>query len=406
MLGWVSAGAAPLREALTEARAPADFARDFVTADARWHGQLTPPEGEDGNARARSLGAPEVVLLAGPYHLHPPGALLIVLPLVPLGFAHAALVWLGLSLLALAALGYGLMALVTPDGRPRALDVALMFGALLLWPPVLHNLAKGQWSIAMAALVTLGSGPRSSEAAPRRGGRVVGRGRVPEGDARAAARIPRRAPAARGRDTAELIVAAGTAAALALHSGVGPWRAWLAEIPRDVAVWQTWTANTPSLNGLFARLLAGDAFARPLIAAPARARAVNVVVSGALVAWAAVATWRTPPSRAADRALGAAWIALVVLLNPLAWTHTIVLALPALALLIGIAAPWPLVAALALLSVPRQTLAALAGPTPVAPTAAPILSLHAGALLLVVVTALGCARRERARDHGDTLAPR
>jgi hypothetical protein len=147
-----------------------------------------------------------------------------------------------------------------------------------------------------------------------------------------------------------------------------------------------------------ARLLAGGPFARPLVAAPTAARALNVCLSLALVGWAAAATWRTPPSPRASRCLGAAWLALGVLLNPLGWTHTLLLALPALALLRGLASTWTMLGALALMSVPRHTLVALAGPTPTGPAAAPILSLHAAALLLIVVTALRLARMERAPE--------
>ena len=36
-VGWSSAGLAPLREAATQALAPTDFTRDFVTAHWRVH---------------------------------------------------------------------------------------------------------------------------------------------------------------------------------------------------------------------------------------------------------------------------------------------------------------------------------------------------------------------------------
>jgi hypothetical protein len=81
-----------------------------------------------------------------------------------------------------------------------------------------------------------------------------------------------------------------------------------------------------------------------------------------------------------------------VLLNPLGWTHTLLLALPALALLHGLASRSTLLVALALMSVPRHTLAALAGPAPTGPAVAPLLSLHAAGLCLLVVTALRLAR--------------
>jgi hypothetical protein len=404
VLAWVSAGPAPLARALAEAGAPTDFVRDYVTAHARVRrGQVAPPIGEDGNAYAVSIGAPEVVLLGGPYHLHPPPALLPILALVPLGFAGAARAWLALSLVALGALAFGLLSLARPDVRPSPLAILLTFAALVLWPPVLHNLAKGQWSILMAALVTLGF-----RALERRRPRAAGAWLGAAASLKATpvlllGYVALRRPRAAATMLAVCALAVGAAL---LVSGLPPWRDWLGDMPRDVAVWQTWLPNTASLDGLFARLFAGGAFARPLVDAPALARALNAGASLALVGVVVLATHRTAtPSRGGDRALAAAWIALVVVLNPLAWTHTAILALPALALLWGLAPPWTLAVALALLSVPRETLAALAGPPPVAPAAAPLLSLHAFALLLIVFTALRCARSAPAPDLERSPAP-
>jgi len=389
-VGWCSAGLRPLAEATNEALAPTDFARDFVSA--HWHvhrGGGAPTTEAEGNAYAVSIGAPEVAPIGAPYFAHPGPALLPMLALVPLGYPRAAAAWLALSLLALGVLAFGLVALATRNTRPRAGLVAPTFLALLLWPPTLHNLAKGQWSILLAALLTLGW--RALQARrPNAAGAWVG--------AAASLKLTPLLLAGylgiRQRRAALVLVGvtvAASAAALAITGLAGP-RAWLADMPPNLAAWQTWVGNTASLNGLIARLLAGGPFARPLVAAPAAARALNLALSLALVGWAAAATWRTPPSPRADRALGAAWLALCVLLNPLGWTHTELLALPALALLYGVAPTQTLLVALALMSVPRQTLAALAGPAPVGPAAAPILSLHAAGLCLIVVTALRLAK--------------
>jgi alpha-1,2-mannosyltransferase len=391
-VGWCSAGLAPLGEAAAEALAPTDFTRDFVTAHFRaHHGRQAPPTESAGNAYAASIGAPEVVPMGGPYYLHPGPALLLMLALVPLGYRGAAAAWLALSLVALAALAFGLVALADPRGRPRWKWGAVTFLTLLLWPPSLHNLAKGQWSILLAALVTLGW-----RALAARRGAAAGAWLGAAASLKLTPLLLGGYLALRERRAAAVMVAvtaAATAGGLAV-TGVEYPRAFLTDMPRDVAAWQTWVANTASLNGLLARLLAGGPFARPLAAAPALARALNLGASLAFVTWAAAATWRAPAGSArAQRALGAAWLALAVLLNPLAWTHTALLALPSLALLRGIAPPATLLAALALMSVPRQTLAALAGPTPVGPATAPLLSLHAAGLCLIVVTALRRAAR-------------
>lgn len=389
-VAWASAGAAPALEAMAEALTPADFTRDFVTASARFHlGQTTPPEGEDGNSYARTIGAPEVALLGGPYHLHPPVALLPLLPLVPLGYRGAAMAWLALSVVALGVLARTLPELARPGRAPRRAVVAATFFGLLLWPAVLHNLAKGQWSIVLAALVAL-----ALRAMERRRPRAAGLWLGAAASLKLTPVVLLGYLLSRHRRAATTfvgVIVIGAGAGL-LVAGVGAYAAWARDMPRDVAVWQTWNANTASLNGLFARLLTSDAFARPLVAAPALARAAHLVASIALLGILGACTWRSPPSPASDRALGAAWLAALVLLNPLAWTHTQVLALPALALLVG-AVPLPtLLVPCALMTVPRQTLAVLAGPTPVGPMAAPLLSLHAFGLLLVFVLALRAAR--------------
>jgi hypothetical protein len=186
---------------------------------------------------------------------------------------------------------------------------------------------------------------------------------------------------------------AATLAATGLLSlaanGWAPWAAWLADAPRDVAAWQTWTANTVSLNGLVGRLFAGGPYARAVVEAPALARGATIALSLALVAALAAATRRA--SRADERAVFAGWGALVVLLNPLAWTHTAVLALLPLVLLARRA---PVISALVFvgLTIPRETLAALAGPAPVAPLPGLALSLHAGAVLTLYAAALVSAR--------------
>ena len=395
--GWVSAGPAPVLEVLHEAPAPTDFTRDFVSAHARLaRGRGAPPlVGEQGNAYAKSIGAPEVALWGAPYYVHPPPAFFPVAALVPLGFACAARAWLALSLAALAALAFGLVALAQPEVTPRPTTIVATFVALALWPPVLHCLAKGQWSIALAAFVTLGW-----RALERRRSRAAGAwlGAAVSLKVTPALLLGYLALRDRRATATLLAVVAGAVAASAIVSGVEPWRLWVAELPPNVAVWQTWAANTASLNGLFARLFVGGPFARPWLVAPTLARALDLAAAASLVGWTAAVTWRTPASRAGDRALGAGWIALVVLVNPLAWTHTATLALPALALLVGVAPPWPLVASFALLSVPRQTLQVLAGPLPVGPATAPLLSLHAAALVVIVVTALRCARSSVVED--------
>jgi hypothetical protein len=387
---WVSAGSEPFVGAIAGAREPIDFARDYLAAHARVHqGRGAAPIDASGNAYGVAIGVPPVVLLGAPYFVHPPAAQLFVLPLVPLGFRGAALVWLALSLIALGALAIMLVGIATHDERPRPTYVAVAFGLLALWPPVLHNLAKGQWSIFLATLVAAGW-RALDRGRPRTAGAWLGL-------AASLKATPlllfgylilrhRRAAAA----MAATVLAAGLAS-LAV-SGVEPWRVWLAAAAPNVLAWQTWVVNTASVNGLFARLFTASRFARPMLDAPQLARALTGTVVGALLAVATLSTWRAMRTPTEDRRLFALWTALAVVLNPLGWTHTAIIALVPLALLVDLAPSWALVATLVALTVPHETLAALAGPTPVAPSSGLFLSLHAAALMLLVAVGL---RRQR-----------
>ena len=91
----------PLTDAVRGARDPADFIRDYVTARARLDGgRGAPPSGESANDLGERLGTPRVLLLGGPYYLHPPPALLAVMPIAWLPW-HAA--WDGCEASASAA---------------------------------------------------------------------------------------------------------------------------------------------------------------------------------------------------------------------------------------------------------------------------------------------------------------
>lgn len=371
---WISAGATPLEGALAGAPEPTDFARDYVSVEAHVRGDV-----EVGNGYAASLGVPAVVLLDAPYYAHPPTALLALLPFAPLGFRAAALAWLCVSMVALGSLAFMLSGIVAPDRSPRVALAA--FALLTLWPPVLHDLAKGQWSILLATLVAAGW-----RALDRGQARAAG---IWLGLAAALKATPLLLLAylwLRRRRAAWAMVA--TLAALVALSvarfGLTPWRAWVAQARPNVLAWQTWIASTASINGAVARLLTASAFCRPLIDNPALARALTLALAALLLGATAVATRVAAPSSRDDRRLFAAWTALVVLLNPLGWTHTVIVALVALALLVEDAPRAAIAAVLVLLTVPRETLAALAGPLPVSPGRGLALSIHAAALLVLL----------------------
>jgi len=404
-LAWGSAGLAPLTDALAGARAPSDFPTDFVPAARRARGA---PPGTDvvtGNAEARAAGAPAFVPVGAPYRAHPPPAVMLVRPLVALGFRDAALVWLALSLASLAVLAWIVTGVFIADPRRRFVRVWPLFAALLLWPPVLHNLEKGQWSLPIAALLALAWSAVQRGRRGRAGALIAAAGCFKLTPALVLVALLGRA----GRRRALVGAAAVTAALAGLSLAVmGPayWGDFLRSSGANAAGWQTAPANTMSLWGVTSRLLIGGPFARPALLSPAAARAVWSFGALLLLGLAFALTWRDAraappgdvPSPGVPARVFAAWSALAVILGPLAWTHTAIwLVLPAALLLRDLAeAPsrsvpreLTLLAALALLTIPRLTLFALAGPLPVEPARGLVLAFHLlGALLIFAAACL------------------
>jgi uncharacterized membrane protein len=402
---WLSAGGAPFVDAVRGLREPADFARDYVAARARLEdGRGPPPAGEAGNRRALTYGAPAVGLYGAPYFIHPPTATVAVLPLARLPWRGAALAWAGLSLVALGWLALSLVGIWRPDRPPTVVPVALLTLALAVWPPTLHCLEKGQWSIWLAAL--LADGLRSFEAGrPRRAGVAFGMA--------AALKVT---PAVllgflllrRRRAAVALLLTTGLAALVALVAvGPGAWMTFLAESPHNAAVWAPWSANTASLDGVYTRLLTANPFSRALFVAPGLAAAAFGLTELALLATAIGAALPSRRDRVvtpiSEPRLLAAWLTLPVLLNPLGWSHVVLLLLAPLAVLARDGGPRhraTAVVLLAILSIPRQRLAGWAGGLPVGPAAGLLLGLHAFAGVALFVT----LRRPHQTPTNDSVA--
>jgi hypothetical protein len=384
---WLADGVDPFLAAATGALSPADLARDYVTARARLvDGRgAPPPEGEDGNARAIEFGAPEQLLYGAPYHAHPPPARLLIRPLGLLSWRSAALVWAAGSLLALGWLAISLMWLAAPGAPPPGARVALAFAALALWPPVLHCLEKGQWSILLAALLADGLVALTTER-PRRAGFLFGLAAA----LKATPILLLGLLAVRYRRAAVAMAATVTVAVVAslAADGAAPWRAFLGGAARNAAIWAPWSANTASLAGLTGRLFgAPGPFSRPWIAAPSLAAALFTLMTGAFVLAALRALRRPAPPRSTV----AAWLALPVLANPLGWSHVLILMLAPLAVAFrdgSVATRRGAWAALIVFSIPRAVLAHLAGPLPVAPVRGLVLSLPAVAAAALFVALL------------------
>jgi alpha-1,2-mannosyltransferase len=406
---WLSAGSEPLWRAVSRVLRPNDFTPDYVTAVAwiregkAWQGWPAVLEGATANGYAQSLGARGVRLL-GPYYVHPPTALLIVMPLAAFAYPTAVALWLALSLTLLALLALLLEPLALEAGVP--LRPPLLFLLLLLWPPVLTNLQLGQWSIVLA--VALAAGHRAwARGDHRRGAGWMGLAAALKltplvllpflflRDRRAALRFG--------------LVFTGLCLLALPLGGPSAWVALLREAGPNAAAWQTYWHNTLSLTGLWSRLFVGGEFAQPLEAAPLVARALVLVSASSLLGIAAFATRgliRRATERERDRedCVLALWYILVVLLNPLAWAHyAILLLLPA-----ALAARGAQVNAdrraralagggLALLSIPKETLLLVAGPLPASPIRGLALSAHLlGALLLFASAARGAFRSREA----------
>jgi uncharacterized membrane protein len=401
-----SAGAAPWVNALAGARAPIDFARDFTAARALARGDRQYAINADvRNVEAEAAGIPTVPVHGGPYLPHPPPATVLLLPLTALSFAGASAAWWLLSLLALVWLAHNLLRAATPERPVTAPRTATLTIALLLWPPVLHNLEKGQWSILLAALMAA-AWRATAERRSKRAGVWIGLGaclKVMPGVV-----IPFFAVSPRHRRAAFTAVATAIAVAVAALplTGWSPWFIFVAQSRPNVRALETWYANTASLHGLWARLFIGGAYARPWLTAPMAGAILQIATSAALlaVALAATARRRRALSPAAERAQFALWVTLAVLLNPLAWAHTLVLLALPLALLIADGASIGLGVAVVLLSIPKETLYRLAGPPPASGAGACALSIHAIGALVVFAIAAGRAWRDD-RSSASSVVP-
>jgi hypothetical protein len=311
-------------------------------------------------------------------------------------------------------------ALAVRDTRRAGIARATtLFAALTIWPPVLHNIEKGQWSLIVAGLLAA-----SWWAFTQRRERLAGALIAVAGAFKIMPLVVLVAFAgtAQPRRRKILIGAAGAfGVAVTLSAAIlgrNAWFAFLRSAPINASGWQTGPANTLSIWGALARLLVGGPFARPALTAawsPWAARVAWGLIAVALIAAALRLTLgkngrdREPYEDQGVTARSfAAWCALAVLLGPLSWSHAAIsLALP-LALLRGatasetlpaafhplaraslgpIALRLPLGAALVALTIPRMTLFACAGPVPVSPWRGLILSTHMAAALAIFCVA-------------------
>lgn len=402
VLAWGSSGALPFRDAWRGALAPSDFATDFVPAARIWRGEPPGVDTEEGNAEAIVLGVPAYTAFGTPYRAHPPPSVMLVALLVPAGYSAALGIWIALSLAAIGVLAWVSATALAPD-RPMRAALAL-FVAIALWPPTLHNLEKGQWSLLIAGLLAL-----AFHVGQRGRSGVAGALVAIAGSFKIVPFVLLAAFVSRERWRRVALGAGITLAAIVGASliVVGPaaWLDFFVASPVNARGWQTGLANTVSLWGMLARLLVGGPYAESMLGGSglegggtAIARCVWAVLAGGLV----IATLRAIGGLRQTPLAFAAWSTLAVLLNPLGWTHTATWLVVPLAIVVGATrarsdetGTTALLAGLVLLTLPRQTLAELAGTVPVSPGGGLFLAAHLVGALIVLAIALRAARRER-----------
>jgi hypothetical protein len=317
------------------------------------------------------------------YFPHPPLLFLLLLPMAGFTLAQAAAMWGGVSLGLLFLLAALLAkALSGPakaghyvlskgpakaghyDNGPRPSTVLIVFGALFVWPPVQYNLAKGQWSILVALLLAM-FWHFHVRGDHRSAGASLGvASAVKLFPALLGLYLLARAP----RAVLWMVITLVAVLALPLvWMGPHTLQMFLTQSQANVAYWETFPAVTYSIHGVLARLMIGGQWARPLVEAPLIARGLGTFAAILLIA---IAIWFTRRQCNDDGREGtrfAAWVALLVLLNPLAMAHTgVILALPIVLVAQALASDqrvWPKVAwtlGVALVSIPGHTLIFLA----------------------------------------------
>jgi len=393
----LAGGAYPYRE-LSRITTPTDFKYDFISA--HWIANGHPAAALDRDTAeevGNALGIqPGPFWKNAPAQTHPPPTALLILPLVPLGYHRATLLWFAFSLAAAAALARVMLALWERAPRlppwRRTWPLAL---ALAVWPPTVFNLAFGQWSI-LIALAMAACWWRHEQGAERAAAGWL-----------AAAIVIKSTPAAalgyfalRGRRVALLTVAFVALICLVtlpVTGGLGAWRAFLSSGLGATRVFEGWIHNTASIRGLFVRAFATTGLTTAVVDRPALGHALAMITSAVLVAIALGATRRRRPGDDPAPTFSC-WVCLSVLLNPLAWSHNVLLLLLAAALLARdpVAPRQRRAVALAtiLITIPHQALLLWAGGAPPLRAATTwLLSLHAlGGLLLFGIAIVAGAR--------------
>ena len=261
---------------------------------------------------------------------HPPPLGLLLLPLAWLDYPTAAAAWLAVELVALVAAVY---AVALAQGRRLTLGAAMALAlALVAWDPVYTDLVLGQLNILVLLLLAGGwLAWRAGRSAPV--GVLLGLSLLVKPLAWPALPLFALWRAWRVVGAAAATALAGLTAA-AVVVGVGPVASYLTEVlptvsdayrayDRNISLW---AVGWRLFDGTGSAVLVGVA-APPLVEAEALARLVSAALPiGALLAACLIA--RRERDRERSFAL---MVCLSVLVNPIAWSHYLVLTLLPLA---------------------------------------------------------------------------
>ena len=149
----LSSGIQPWAAALAGSALPADLAGDAAAAHL-FVERVNPYGPAIRGAHQTLTGLPVDFTL--PFFPHPPFSLLVTFPFAFMSFQTAALSWFGASIALLFVLAVLIRDAPLPASQNRSrIGIGMLWMLLLLWPPVLYNLEKGQWSILLAVLLAI-----------------------------------------------------------------------------------------------------------------------------------------------------------------------------------------------------------------------------------------------------------
>lgn len=406
----LTSGLTPWIDAVSGAFIPADIAQDAAAARLFVAG-VNPYGPVIREAHAALLDVP----VAGtfPHFPHPPFSLLVSFPLAFVPFEVGAGLWFGFTL-ALIVLFAALLAGEAAPGTASATWRTTLL--LLLWPPVLYNLEKGQWSILLAVLLAAGW-------------RALSRGHSRAGAAwLGAAAAVKVFPVVIGaylvlRSVRLAAWFGGVGVVLTavplVWIGVDAFPAFIAESRSNMPYWESFPSVMFSIHGALSRLLVGGQWAEPWTHAPLAARVIEAVVVAGLLGTAVWMSLQARRSRIDEAVAFAGWVVLLPMLNPQSLGHNgVLVALPLVLLARTLERSsaawqrWTWAAALVLVSLPKQTVWALA-PPPVGPIeglAIVALPTWGSLLLFAVCASVACrqvreARRVQPGDGSGKILP-